>query len=56
MKRYPLAADRRHWTEAAVAYWDERAGIIQADERCTREEAERRADALARAWWLSGQS
>ncbi len=51
---YPLAARREHWPEAARAFWDERAGQVEADRRCSRDEAERVAEAITRSWWAAG--
>jgi len=41
----PLVSD---WPEGAREEWSERAGIIQADTGCTREESERRAEGIVR--------
>lgn len=54
MSHYPLPWDRRHWPKAATEFWAERAGLVEADTRCTRDEAELRADAITRSWWLAG--
>ncbi len=54
--RYPLAARRQHWPPEAKDYFEERAGIVEAAESCTRAESEARAEALTRTWWSSGQT
>ncbi len=51
---YPLAARREHWPLAARDFFEEKAGMVEADRRCSRAEAERVAEAITRSWWAAG--
>ena len=53
-KRYPLAADRRHWPAEAREAWEERAAILEYDARMERGRAERAAEHIVRDRWDRG--
>jgi hypothetical protein len=52
MPRYPLAARVVHWPPDAREEFEERAALVADGCKVSREESERRAEAIVRANWI----